>query len=172
MFAPFLLWLLTFIFAISFFFILYIFIAYVFSRLGKKFAVGSFVEFLIPIYNVMLLCDCASVSRWLTVGIVAPGFISGAMNALTYFPFMPLFVPASGLIALIATFYLWGSIAKRLDKNFWVWGIITTLLMGIPLLILAFDNSMPYTNFTSQKSSSDKENKSSDSSNYSETVDI
>lgn len=172
MFAPFLLWLLTFIFALSFFFILYIFIAYVFSRLGKKFAVGSFIEFLIPIYNVMLLCDCASVSRWLTVGIVAPGLISGAMNALTYFPFMPLFVPASGLIALIATFYLWGSIAKRLGKNFWVWGILTTLLMGAPLLILAFDNSTPYSSFANQNNSSNEDNKNSSSSNYSETVDI
>lgn len=51
---------------------IYIFAAYVFSRLGEKFRIGSFLQFLIPFYNVMLLCDCARISRWFTVAVIAP----------------------------------------------------------------------------------------------------
>ena len=179
MFAPFLLAMLTLIVAYVFFLIAYIFIAYLFSRIGNKFRVGSFIEFLIPVYNVMLLCDCANVSRWFTVGIVAPGFVAGVMNSLPRLPFTPILFPTSAFVALVASVYLWGSIAKRLGKNFWIWGILTTLLagfpvgetfwvwgihtavlMGIPLLILAFDNSMPRSDFVYQNHNVDDINSS------------
>jgi hypothetical protein len=121
----------------------YIFAAFVFYRLGEKFRVGSFLGFLIPIYNVMLLCDCAGISRWFTLGIVAPGIVTLAMNVVSFYLFAPVFEPATALVSFAANVYLWGSIAKRLGKNFWLWGILTPVLMGLPVLVLAFDKSLP-----------------------------
>jgi hypothetical protein len=122
---------------------LYIFAAYVLYRLGRKFNVGSFLEFLVPIYNIMLVCDCAAVSRWFTLAIVAPVILTTAASSLSL-----MFAPAaiglgSQIVSLCANVYLWGHIAERLGKNFWLWGIATPLLFGLPILILAFDDSVP-----------------------------
>ena len=121
----------------------YIFAAFVFYRLGEKFRVGSFLGFLIPIYNVMLLCDCAKLTRWLTVGLLFPGFVASVMNVASLHMLEPYVKTAGLLIGFAANVLLWGSIAKRLGKNFWLWGIITTVLCGLPVLILAFDSSLP-----------------------------
>lgn len=121
----------------------YIFAAYVFSRLGEKFRIGSFIQFLIPFYNIMLLCDCARISRWFTVGIVFPGLVAAAMNIVSFYLFTEVFSSAAALIGFAANVYLWGNIAERLGKNFWLWGIGTPVLLGLPVLILAFDGSMP-----------------------------
>ncbi|MEG1641652.1 MAG: hypothetical protein RR272_00920 [Synergistaceae bacterium] len=116
--------------------------AFIFSRIGAKFKIGSFIEFLIPIYNVMLLCDCAKVTRWLTLCILAPGVVVFAVNAISLFSIIPFRIDlCSNVIALVACAYLWGRIAKRLGKNFYLWGIGTVVFMGIPTLIMAFDNS-------------------------------
>ncbi len=122
---------------------IYIFAAYVFSRLGGKFGVGSFIAFLIPFYNVALLCDCAGISRWFTVAIVAPGIVTAAMNLISFYIFYLFFSSGAAFVALAANVYLWGNIARRLGKNFWLWGILTPVLLGLPVLILAFDGSMP-----------------------------
>lgn len=129
--------------AIAILFGFYIFAAYVFSRLAEKFRVGSFFQFLIPIYNIMLLCDCAKITRWLTVALVAPGLVASALNILSFDTLSDMVKSGGALVALAANVWLWGSIAKRLGKNFWLWGIITPLLLGFPILILAFDGSMP-----------------------------
>ena len=130
--------------ALGFFcFGIYIFTAYVLSRLGKKFGVGSFPLFLIPVYDIMILCDCAKITRWLTVALVAPGIVTFVMNAVTFYIFAPVLEPASALVAVAAAIYLWGTIARRLGKNFWLWGIGTVMLMGLPVLIMAFDSSAP-----------------------------
>ena len=128
---------------IFFCFWIYILAAYVLSRVGKKFGVGSFPLFLIPVYNIMLLCDCAKVTRWLTVGLVAPGIVTFVMNAVTLYLFAPVLEPASALVAVAAAVCLWGNIAKRLGKNFWLWGIGMVVFMGLPVLIMAFDSSAP-----------------------------
>jgi len=136
----------------------YIFIAYAFSRLGKKFGVGSFIGFLVPIYNIMLLCDCAGVTRWLTVPLILPWLWDYPLISLYLgwdvlselsFAFLMLFsgcwlVCRTLLRALLfaCLVLLWGKIAKRLGKSFWLWGTTTTILMGIPALILAFDSSV------------------------------
>lgn len=125
---------------------IYIFAAYVFSRLGEKFRIGSFFWFLVPFYNIMLLCDCAKISRWFTVAIVAPGIITAAMNIVSFYVFAEVFNSGAALVAFAANVYLWGNIAERLGKNFWIWGIITPVLLGLPVLIMAFDGSMPIRN--------------------------
>ena len=131
------------LFLVLVFFGVYLFTVYVLSRLGGKFRVGSYFQFLIPIYNVMLLCDCAKLTRWLTVAVIFPGFVASAMNVASLHLFEPYVKTAGLLIGLAGNVLLWGSIAKRLGKNFWLWGIITTVLCGLPVLILAFDSSMP-----------------------------
>ena len=91
----------------------------------------------------MILCDCAKITRWLTVALVAPGIVTFVMNAVTFYIFAPVLEPASALVAVAAAIYLWGTIARRLGKNFWLWGIGTVMLMGLPVLIMAFDSSAP-----------------------------
>jgi hypothetical protein len=122
---------------------IYIFAAYVFSRLGEKFLVGSFIRFLIPFYNIMLLCDCAKISRWFTIAIAAPGFVSAALNIVSFYAFNEIFGSGAALVGFAANVYLWGRIAERLGKNFWLWGIGTPVLLGLPIMVLAFDSSMP-----------------------------
>lgn len=118
----------------------YLFSAYVLFRIGEKFRVGSYPAFLVPVYNVMLLCDCAGITRWTAAGIVMPGLAAALLG---------IFIPLgdAGYAALaIFTFswiYLWGSVAERLGKNFWLWGLLTAFLGGIPILFLAFDSSLP-----------------------------
>ncbi|MDD4159954.1 MAG: hypothetical protein PHO18_03300 [Synergistaceae bacterium] len=123
---------------------IYIFAAYVFSRLGEKFRVGSFLQFLIPFYNIALLCDCARISRWFTVAIVAPGIVTAAMNIVSFYVFTEIFSSGAAMVAFASNVYLWGKIAERLGRNFWLWGIMTPVLLGLPILFLAFDGSMPY----------------------------
>lgn len=63
------------------FLISYIITVYMFYRLGRKFGIGSFMKFLIPVYNYMLLCDCAKISRWFAAGCVAPFFVFGCSTS-------------------------------------------------------------------------------------------
>jgi len=64
------------------------------------------------------MCRCGHVSAWNVLGLMV-------------FP-----------INIYSTINIWGSIAERLGKSYWFYGI-TTLVIGIPILILAFDSSMP-----------------------------
>lgn len=87
---------------------------YVFFRVGRKFDVGSFGLFCIPVYNLVLLCRCAGISAWHTLGLLLPG------------------------LQVFWAVYLWGSIARRLGYRFWLWGI--GALFVYPILILAFEH--------------------------------
>ncbi len=100
------------------FIVIYLFGSYIMYRIGKKFGIGSFWEYLVPFYNMVLLCRCGGVSAWNVLGLVI-------------FP-----------ISIYSTINIWGSIAERLGKSYWLYGI-TILLVGVPILILAFDSSAP-----------------------------
>lgn len=131
--------------AIIFTFGFYFFACYVMWRVGEKFRIGSYGQFLIPVYNIMLLCRCGGISEWVTAGIVFPGFLAAFVS---FFSFWFLWAGPGYLASAIFFFcwvYLWGSIAQRLGKNFWLWGILTFLFGGLPVLVLAFDGSMPLT---------------------------
>jgi type IV pilus assembly protein PilM len=97
---------------------IWFFISYTLYRIGKKFQIGSFWGYCIPVYNIYLICKCADVPLWNIVG---------------------LFIPILNIYCCVN---IWGSIAERLGKSYWLYGI-TTLLFGIPVLILAFDGSYP-----------------------------
>lgn len=114
---------------------MYVLYCFVMSRVGRKFGVGSFPHFLVPVYNLVLLCDCARIGRWVAAVIILP--VALHLLGVSYV----------GKIVFILTFvanvYLWGKIAERLGKNFWLWGILTPLLWFFPVLVLAFDSSFP-----------------------------
>ena len=38
----------------------YLFAAYVMFRVGEKFRVGRYRDYLVPVWNLALLCDCGS----------------------------------------------------------------------------------------------------------------
>lgn len=97
---------------------LHLLMSWVLFRVGQKFGIGTFWQWCIPIYNIYLLCQCAEITPLWIIGF---------------------FVPIVGLVAGV---YLWGVIAARLGKDFWVWGLLCGLL-GIPVLVLAFDDSEP-----------------------------
>lgn len=120
------------IFFFIIFFMAYFLGSYVNWRLGKKFGVGSFAEFLIPVYGTMLVCDCAKVSRWLTpLFFLLLVFRQGTPGSL------------AAICVLICYMVVYGRIARRLGRNPWLWGIISVIFLGIPIMVMAFDSSIP-----------------------------
>ncbi|MHB8110126.1 MAG: type IV pilus assembly protein PilM [Syntrophorhabdaceae bacterium] len=97
---------------------LYLLSCYIYYKIGQKFGIGTFPQYLIPFYNLVLICRCGGVSEWNVLGLLLP------------------------FINIYSIINIWGSIAERLGKSYWVYGI-TTLLFGIPVFILAFDSSQP-----------------------------
>lgn len=124
------------VFAIGFAIGLYLLIGYVLSRIGRKFGIGSFGTYCVPVYNVVLLCRCGGISGWVAIGIFTFGLAGSLLEVA-----LPLHLIATGF-PIGLSIYLWGSIAQRLDKSFWLWGIGCGVL-GIPILFLAFDSSRP-----------------------------
>ena len=121
-------------------------ITYVLYRIGRKFQIGTFWSFLVPVYNLFLLCDCAQISRWFSVGIFFPALVLLLIIPLGIFfmgPLIFLFKLSTPIVVFATNTYLWGRIAERLGKNFWLWGLGVSLLCGLPILVLAFDDSMP-----------------------------
>ena len=95
---------------------LYLFVSWIHFRIGRKFGIGNFGQYCIPIYGWVLLCRCAGVSGW---------------NVLWFF------VPIANLIFAV---FLWGTLAERLGHCFWGYGLCI-FFFGIPVYILAFDSS-------------------------------
>ena len=121
----------------------YFIAVYVFTRVGRKFGVGSFIQFMIPIWNMILLCDCGKVSRWTVAAIAAPGLILWPLNKLGIVVTPDALDTAAGLIIFLGNAYIWGNIAGRLGKNKVLWGLMTPLLAFIPAAFLAFGDAMP-----------------------------
>ncbi|MBP1748246.1 MAG: type pilus assembly protein PilM [Deltaproteobacteria bacterium] len=97
--------------------VIYLVMSYVLYKIGEKFDLDlPFWHYLVPIYNMVLMCRCGGVSAWNVLGMMI-------------FP-----------ISIYSIINVWGSIAEKLGKSYWLYGI-TTLLFGIPVLILAFDSS-------------------------------
>jgi hypothetical protein len=94
----------------------YVFGAYILSRIGAKFAIGTFGDYCVPVYNYVLLCRCAGISPWLLLWLLVP------------------------LVDLGFIVYLWGTVAKKLGHDFWLYGL-GMFLFGVPAFILAFEDS-------------------------------
>ena len=121
----------------------YLFAAYVMFRVGEKFRVGRYRDYLVPVWNLALLCDCGGVTRWTAAGLALPAPLFWIICAAGA-PSLEFY--AGRALAALFVFcwvYLWGSVAERLGKNFWLWGAACLIFGGIPVLFLAFDGSMP-----------------------------
>jgi len=96
---------------------LYIFGGYVLYLIHRKFdGKASFLVCLAPVYNMVPMCRCAGVSPWHVLGLML-------------FP-----------VSIYSTVRIWGSIAQKLGKNYWLYGI-AMLFFGFPAMVLAFDRS-------------------------------
>ena len=101
----------------------WVLISYTMYRIGSKFEIGSFLAYCIPIYNAYLLCKAANIPLWNTAGL---------FRACSQYTGM------------------WGSIAEKLGKNYWLYGILIGLLW-FPSLALAFDSSSAARNDSFEK---------------------
>jgi type IV pilus assembly protein PilM len=106
--------LITFIVAVG----AWVFFSYVMYRIGRKFEKGSLIEYCIPVYNVVLLCRCGDISPWNVLGLAVP------------------------IVNIYFTIHIWGSIAQRLGKSYWIYGV-GAFVFWITVFIMAFDNSQP-----------------------------
>lgn len=121
----------------------YLFAAYVMFRVGEKFRVGRFRDYLVPVWNLALLCDCGGVTRLVAAGLALPAPLFWIICAAGA-PSLEFY--AGRALAALFVFcwvYLWGSVAERLGKSFWLWGAACLVFGGVPVLFLAFDGSMP-----------------------------
>lgn len=121
----------------------YLFAAYVMFRVGEKFRVGRCRDYLVPVWNLALLCDCGGVTRLVAAGLAFPAPLFWIICAAGA-PSLEFY--AGRALAALFVFcwvYLWGSVAERLGKSFWLWGAACLVFGGVPVLFLAFDGSMP-----------------------------
>ncbi|SMD04433.1 DUF5684 domain-containing protein [Sporomusa malonica] len=98
--------------------VMYIVFSYASGKIGEKFHVGSMGQYFIPIYSQLLLCKCAQISLWWVLG---------------------MFVPIVNLAVIV---YIYGTLAQRLGKSFWVNGL-GSLIFCITVFIMAWDDSKP-----------------------------
>ena len=104
--------------AALFYYISYGGLSYLMYRIGRKFAVGEYYEYCIPVYGWVLLCRCAAVSGWTAAGL-----------------FMPV-------VNLPAAAYLFANLAYRLNKNPRLFGILGITFL-VPLILLARSDGSP-----------------------------
>jgi hypothetical protein len=98
--------------------LIYVFNCITLWQIGKKFGIGRPGSYFIPVRNLVLLCRCAGVSGW---------------NVLF------CFIPIVNYGALI---WIWGNVARRMGRGFWLYGILCSFLF-FPALILAFGEAAP-----------------------------
>ncbi len=95
---------------------LYFFESYVLFRLGRKFNSGEYLDYCLPFYGWILLCRSIKLPVWYVILF-----------------FLPFTYP---IICVI----IFGRIADRLGKNYWVFGLGTAFFV-FPIFIMAFDSS-------------------------------
>ena len=121
----------------------YLFAAYVMFRVGEKFRVGRYRDYLVPVWNLALLCDCGGVTRLVAAGLALPAPLFRIICAAGA-PSLEFYAGrALAALFIFCWVYLWGSVAERLGKSFWLWGAACLVFGGVPVLFLAFDSSMP-----------------------------
>ncbi len=86
--------------------------------------------FCIPIYNLLILCDIAKISR-LT--------LFGALTLAVILPFTPLASTfCSWLISYLFFAYLSGTLAIRFSANKYLWGLLGGFLFIAPVIYFGF----------------------------------
>ena len=110
---------------------------------SERDCVGRFRDYLVPVWNLALLCDCGGVTRWTAAGLALPAPLFWIICAAGA-PSLEFYAGrALAALFIFCWVYLWGSVAERLGKSFWLWGAACLVFGGVPVLFLAFDGSMP-----------------------------
>lgn len=134
-------------------------IAFVLYKIGLKLNTNkSYYWYLIPVYNTWILAKEVYFSAYLfSLFITIPilnAIISNLMLSKVFdnldninsetlehtTNLMYAIEGISSLLLIILSIKLWGDIAKKLDKNFWLYGVSISLFY-LPILILAFEES-------------------------------
>lgn len=110
----------------------YFFSCYVQFKICKKFGIGSLFECCIPIYNIVLLCQCAEISGWNVLWVILPSLVFTGDASLI-----------AAIVNIVFAVVLWGRIAEKMGRGFWQYGLGTAFLLGIPALVLAFGTAHP-----------------------------
>jgi hypothetical protein len=108
------------------------------ARLGDT---GSPGRFWIPVYGIYLLARRAQALPGFILEVVGLFGYFACSSALSKDPPQRAFqiaLIASSVLAIGGSVYLWGAVARKLGRSFWLYGITVTLF-GLPLLVLAFD---------------------------------
>ncbi len=126
----------------------YLWAAYVWWRIGKKFGIGTFGQYCIPVYNCVLACHWIGLSGWAALWFFLPWLVDFGIYAylLTAPQFAAILIFYWFIVvplSVVFLVYFWGSVARRLGKSFWLYGITSVLFLGIPILFLAFDETRP-----------------------------
>jgi hypothetical protein len=124
----------------------YLFATYILYRIGRKFGVGAYGSYCVPIYNGVLACRWIGLSGWAALWFYVPWFMGFGLwrfVAPVSDVAAPLMIVWLTVGALYVAFliYFWGSVARALGKSFWLYGITVVLFSFIPVLFLAFDES-------------------------------
>ncbi|MFW5734674.1 MAG: hypothetical protein ACOCWR_06410 [Oceanidesulfovibrio sp.] len=128
----------------------YLISIYVLYRIGRKFGVGTFPKWLIPLYNLILLTRCAGLSPWWAAPTIASFGLAILLIPLMFVDLM--FAMSLMTLAQILNFIgyivmavIIGKIAERLGKNLILWVIMALIPIVnlVAVLILAFDSSRP-----------------------------
>jgi hypothetical protein len=120
---------------------IYLLLAYILWRIGKKCRVGTFGLYCIPFYNLVLMCRWIGLTGWASVWFVMPWLLgAGSYLWSRPSPQMALFLIVLAVLYIAFLVYFWGNVARRFGRGFWLYGL-TSLLFGISILFLAFDDS-------------------------------
>lgn len=121
---------------------LYLLISYSSMRIGKRLGdERSPGLYWIPVYGLYLLAQRAhAVLGFILTLAGVLGFLA-CLNGLSKEPVQRGFAIAAGVAALLAVCgwaYLWGTVARKLGRSFWLYGLTVTFFL-LPMLVLAFD---------------------------------
>lgn len=113
-----------------------------FYRVARKYNDHQAGRYFLPLVNFYYLGRQARVPGWCS--LAAAGFPAGVfLAALRPFPFNPDVLWSVILAGMACWIGLWGSIARALGREFWLYGVMSLTI--VPVVILAFDDSRPVT---------------------------
>src|SRR5579862_1715384 len=101
---------------------------YVMSRIGRKLGIGTFEQYCVPFYNVALMFRWIGLSGWVAVGFCIVWLIGAVLLALSrsapeFAWAWVMFWVLVGPFHLAFQVYFWGTVAGRLGKSFWLYGL-------------------------------------------------
>lgn len=116
-------------------YLVYLFWGYIEYRIARKIDITiKYEAFLIPFRQWGRICPYAGISEiW--------GIMPTALVIIGQHFQSDILFAAISLFYTITYSIIWGRIAERFGKNFWLWAIFSNF--GIPLIFLAFNSDKP-----------------------------